>query len=129
MIKSTVVFPGFLINACVIANARETDSVSVNQLVIIANHTGPVISSYRTGKSISFPGPSHDGKWLMFTMSDYGNFSIPFLLPQRDPDFYDNSLRSFNVPELMKGKIKTNGRNMLNTIGSEAKNVTFELKD
>ncbi|MGA1976378.1 MAG: hypothetical protein ABSG89_00835 [Bacteroidales bacterium] len=156
-----------------------------------------IISSFRTGRSISFPRTSHDGRYLMFTMSDYGNFSIwhqeadlyllnlsdgtwkpmntvnsnrtesyhswssgshwfvfssrridglytrpyfawlddngeatkPFLLPQKDPDFYDNCLRSFNVPELITGKVKANGRNMLNSIGSGAKNVTFELKD
>lgn len=27
-------------------------------------------------KSISFPRPSYDGKYIMFTLSDYGNFSI-----------------------------------------------------
>jgi hypothetical protein len=26
--------------------------------------------------------------------------SRPFLLPQQDPHFYDNMLRSFNVPDL-----------------------------
>lgn len=30
----------------------------------------------REGKSISFPRVSPDGKYLLFTMSDYGNFSI-----------------------------------------------------
>jgi hypothetical protein len=28
------------------------------------------------GKSISFPRPSYDGRYLMYTQSDYGNFSI-----------------------------------------------------
>ena len=28
------------------------------------------------GKSISFARPSPDGKYIMFTLSDYGNFSI-----------------------------------------------------
>lgn len=28
------------------------------------------------GKSISFPRPSYDGRFLMYTLSDYGNFSI-----------------------------------------------------
>ncbi|MGZ2742971.1 cytochrome C biosynthesis protein, partial [Bacteroides fragilis] len=28
------------------------------------------------GKSVSFPRVSPDGKYLMFTLSDYGNFSI-----------------------------------------------------
>jgi hypothetical protein len=161
------------------------------------NQVDTLISSYKTGKSISFPRTSHDGKYLMFTMSDYGNFTIwhkeadlyllnlsdgtykkinavntdntesyhswssgshwfvfssrrtdglytrpyfawldengeatkPFMLPQEDPDFYDYCLRSFNVPELITGRVLANGRNMLKTIGSAAKNVTFELKD
>jgi len=156
-----------------------------------------LVSSYMTGKSVSFPRPSGNGKFLMFTMSDYGNFSIwhkeadlyllnlkdgtvkpiraansdntesyhswssgsnwfvfssrridglytrpyiawlnengdaskPFLLPQKDPDFYDNCLRSFNIPEFVTEKVKTNGRDILKTIGSIPKNVTFELKD
>jgi hypothetical protein len=50
------------------------------------------------------------------------------LLPQKDPDFCDFCLRSLNVPKLAKEKIKANGRKMSKTIGSEAKNVTFELK-
>jgi hypothetical protein len=161
------------------------------------NKVDTLISSYKTGKSISFPRASHDGKFLMFTMSDYGNFSIwhkeadlwlmnladgtirpltginsdntesyhswssgshwfvfssrridglhtrtyiawldengvpskPFILPQKDPGFYDSFMKSFNVPELVTKKVKTNGRNMLKTIGSAPKNVTFELKD
>ena len=156
-----------------------------------------LVSAYKTGKSISFPRTSYDGKYLMFTMSDYGNFSIwhkeadlwlmnlangtikpltgvnsdntesyhswssgshwfvfssrridglhtrpyiawldddgmttkPFILPQKDPDFYDDFMSSFNVPELVKDKVKSNGRNMLKAIGSVAKNVTFESKD
>lgn len=28
------------------------------------------------GKSISFPRPSYDGRYVMYTLSDYGNFSI-----------------------------------------------------
>ena len=35
-----------------------------------------VIPASGMGKSISFPRVSPDGRWLLFTMSDYGNFSI-----------------------------------------------------
>lgn len=35
-----------------------------------------VIAASESGKSMSFPRVSPDGKWLLFTMSDYGNFSI-----------------------------------------------------
>jgi hypothetical protein len=37
-----------------------------------------VLSSSTTGKSISFPKISPDGKFLMFTMSDYGYFTIHY---------------------------------------------------
>ena len=35
-----------------------------------------LINAAALGKSISFPRPSYDGRYLMFTLSDYGNFSI-----------------------------------------------------
>lgn len=131
-------------------------------------------SAFAQGKSVSFPRISPDGKWLIFTLSDYGNFSIwhkeadlyamdlsdgsfhrldisgneaesyhgwsaegnwlvfssrsddglytrpyfcwinketgintkPFVLPQKDPDFYNIFLKAFNVPELVSGKVQ-----------------------
>ena len=155
-----------------------------------------LVSSAVTGKSVSFPRVSPDGKYLVFTLSDYGNFSIwhreadlyqldlatgafhsissinsnetesyhswssnsrwlvfssrrtdglytrpfiaysdsdgnfakPFMVPQRDPDYYDESLRSFNVPEFVTGKVTRDGRAMIKSIGSTAKNVNFELE-
>lgn len=35
-----------------------------------------MIDAEKMKKSISFPRPSYDGKYIMFTLSDYGNFSI-----------------------------------------------------
>lgn len=125
------------------------------------------------GRSVKFPRISPDGRFLMYTVSDYGNFSIwhkdadlrlldlstnqtdsllqvnstnvesyhswsnnsrwfvfssrrddglytrpyicfldtkgiagkPFLLPQEDPNDYERSLFSFNIPELIHEKI------------------------
>jgi Tol biopolymer transport system component len=125
-------------------------------------------------KSVSFARPSYDGKYIMYTLSDYGNFSIwhkeadlwlldlqtgenrlltevnsedtesyhswssnsrwfvfssrridglytrpyiasidetgkvskPFLLPQKNPDYYLQSLYSFNIPEFVNGQVK-----------------------
>jgi len=156
-----------------------------------------LVSSFQTGESVSFPRISPDGKTLVFTLSNYGNFSIwhreadlyqldlssgnfhpidainsnesesyhswssnsrwmifssrridglytrpfityaeengsfskPFMVPQKDPDFYEEFLRSFNVPEFVKGKVRADGRSMLKAIGSKAKDVNFELKD
>lgn len=37
-----------------------------------------------------------------------GKAHKPFVLPQSSPDFYDMNLKSFNIPELSKGKIPFN---------------------
>lgn len=131
-------------------------------------------NAVKDGRSAKFPRVSPDGRYLMYTLSDYGNFSIwhkdadlqmvdlrtgtvdllqgvnssdvesyhswssnsrwfvfssrrnnglyscpylcyideqgvagkPFLLPQRSADFYDSVLFSFNIPELIKGKVE-----------------------
>ncbi len=146
------------------------------------------------GRSISFPRVSPDGKYLMYTLSDYGGFSIwhkdadlyminlstgnhyplkpansenvesyhswssnsrwvvfssrridglytrphlayindkgqaekPFLLPQKDVDFYHRFMYSYNIPEFIKGKVEDHRR----TFARKARNdkgidVTF----
>ena len=35
-----------------------------------------IVNAADNSKSVSFPRVSPDGKWLLFTLSDYGNFSI-----------------------------------------------------
>jgi hypothetical protein len=131
-----------------------------------------VLSSKTTGKSISFPKISPDGKFLMFCMSDYGYFTIhhpmtdlyllnletgvfkpmeinspqtdsyhcfsstgrwfvfsskrmdglftrpffsymdengkaskPFVLPQKNPEFYNTFIKNYNIPELITGAV------------------------
>ncbi len=40
------------------------------------NRVDTLVNAADRGKSISFPRPSYDGRYLMYTLSDYGNFSI-----------------------------------------------------
>ena len=35
-----------------------------------------LVNAREMNKSVSFPRPSYDGRYIMFTLSDYGNFSI-----------------------------------------------------
>jgi dipeptidyl aminopeptidase/acylaminoacyl peptidase len=161
------------------------------------NSIDTLVSAAGTGKSVSFPRISPDGRHLVFTLSDYGTFSIwhreadlylldlesgdyspitvinsaetesyhswssngswlvfssrrtdglytrlfisysdkngnfskPFMIPQKDPDYYEESLKSFNVPEFVTGKVHSDGRSMLKSIGSPAKSVNFEIKN
>lgn len=147
------------------------------------------------GKSVSFPRISPDGKYLMFTCSDYGNFSIwhpeselyllnmetneirnmeevnsndvesfhtwsstgewfvfsskrqdglwahpyitkfdsrkgtackPFVLPQKDPDFYLKFTKTFNLPELITTPVK-NGEELIRKTRNEKETVVKEI--
>ena len=143
-----------------------------------------VYNASEQDKSVSFPRVSPDGRYLMFTMSNYGNFSIwhpesdlcllnlstgemrvmdevnsndvesfhtwssdgkwfvfsskrldglwarphfayfdsttgkaskPFILPQKDPLFYDTYTKTYNLPELITSPV-TIGKNIVNTV-------------
>jgi len=54
------------------------------------NKVDTLVSAALTGKSVSFPRPSFDGKFLMFTLSNYGNFSIW----HREADLYLLTLKT-----------------------------------
>jgi hypothetical protein len=151
-----------------------------------------VISATPSNRSVSFPRISPDGKYLLFCMSDYGNFSIwhpesdlylknlesgevfkpdinspqsesfhnwssdgrwiifssrridglftrlyfsyfdttgkaykPFILPQKDPEFYDTFLKSYNVPEPVTTKIDLNPHNLSHIVDSDPDSVSF----
>jgi len=138
-----------------------------------------IITAKETGKSISFPRVSPDGKNLLFCMSDYGYFSIhfpssdlymldmrtkqyrkldinsdhsesfhswssnsrwfvfaskrkdslcsrlyfsyvdslgnvykSFLMPQKDPTFYDTYIMNYNIPELIDGPVTVSHWNL-----------------
>src|SRR3990172_3486380 len=132
-----------------------------------------VLAAAKTGKSISMPRISPDGRYLLFCMAKYGNMPVympdgdlflldlndneyravasdssqadtfhswssnsrwfvfsskrgdgicarpyiahideqgvvgkPFVVPQKDPAFYDTFLKTYNVPELITGPVK-----------------------
>lgn len=155
-----------------------------------------VVSSALTGLSVSFPRISPDGRYVLFCMSDYGNFTIwhadsdlylldletgeitkpdinsdqaesyhswssdgrwivfssrrkdglftrsymsffdpdgkahkPFLLPQRNPVFYDTFLKSYNVPELIRGKVDLNPRKIRKIALTEPAGSLFRLSE
>ena len=40
------------------------------------NKVDTLFNAVQMGKSLTWPRPSYDGKWMLFTLSDYGYFSI-----------------------------------------------------
>ena len=150
-----------------------------------------IISSSKTGLSVSFPRISPDGKYLMFCMSEYGNFSIwhkesdlylldlvsnkitkpdinsdqsesyhqwssngrwvifssrrdnglftrfyisyfdkegktrkPFILPQKEPDFYEGFMKSYNIPEFITSRVDIDPRDVLEITQEKSEDVT-----
>lgn len=73
----------------------------------------------------SYHSWSSNGKWLIFSSKRTDGRSTrpffayvnnpedcgkPFILPQQDPDKYENMLESYNIPELVKDRIKSGPR-------------------
>lgn len=42
----------------------------------IAHQVDTLINTHQTGKSVTWPRPSYDGRYLMYTQLDYGYFSV-----------------------------------------------------
>lgn len=153
-------------------NLLSIDFNPENQLV--GNKVDTLFNAEKEGRSAKFPRISPDGHYLLYTLSEYGNFSIwhkdadlkmydfvngkelpidavnsddtesyhswssnsrwfvfssrrddgsytrpyfayiddqgnvskPFVLPQKDPKMYDGFLLSYNIPELVNGKVE-----------------------
>lgn len=152
-----------------------------------------VVSAAAKRLSVSFPRVSPDGKYVLFCMSAYGNFSIwhpesdlylkniqtgeivkpdinssqadsyhtwsstgrwivfssrringlfthpffayfdstgiahkPFILPQKDPSYYDTFIKSYNVPELVTSEVRLNPRILSGMVYAKAVQATFE---
>ena len=79
-------------------------------------------------KSDTYHCWSHTGRWFVFIskrddgiygkpyfcyIDRQGKAHKPFVLPQKEPSFYDDCLKSFNIPELSRGPVP------FNTIGIE----------
>lgn len=76
---------------------------------------------------------SSNGRWIAFSskrrgglftrpffsyVDRNGKVSKPFILPQKDPFFYDSFLKTYSVPELITGPVKVNRRALARAVMS-----------
>lgn len=100
--------------------------------------TKPDINS---DQSESYHTWSSNGRWIVFsskrldgfgTLPYFAYFDVkgkahkPFILPQKNPEFYKTFLKSFNVPELVTSKVALNPRDFSAIVRSEPINASFE---
>lgn len=93
----------------------------------------PQSESYHTwssgGRWIVFSSRRIDGLFtrLYFSYFDTnGEAHKPFLLPQKDPEFYTTFLKSYNVPELIITEVELNPRKLMKAVHSEPIRATFK---
>ena len=78
------------------------------------------LAAVNSAKSDTYHSWSSNSRWFVFAskrddglygkpyfcyVDQHGKAHKPFCLPQKHPTFYDNNLKSFNAPELGKGKV------------------------
>jgi hypothetical protein len=92
-------------------------------------------------QSESWHSWSSNSRWIVFSSKrDYGVFTRsylsyvdesgkvykPLVVPQKDPEFYDSCLETFNTPEFVTGPIAVTGEQLVRIIRGSAK-VSVEM--
>ena len=82
------------------------------------------------GRWIVFSSKRPDGlmarPWISY-VDEHGRARRPFILPQKDPGFYESYIRVFNRPELTVGPIPLSQRRILKTLYDPDRQLKAEL--
>lgn len=90
----------------------------------------------------SYHSWSSNSRWIVFSsrridglytrpfiahIDENGIAGKAFVLPQKDTKYYDESMKSFNVPELVKGKVEASGYSIAQKVKSDpGTNIKFK---
>lgn len=84
------------------------------------------------GRWVIFSSRREDGGYTRFYIAHHngdGSFTKPFALPQRDPDFSEQFLRSYNIPEFMIEPVRISAHTFSRFIRkNDAQPVSFTQK-
>jgi hypothetical protein len=81
------------------------------------------------GRWIAFSSKRNDGLFTRTYLSyvdDDGKLHKPFVLPQRDPEYYDSLLETYSVPELITGRIKV-GKSLLGRAARNENSISVDV--
>ncbi len=87
--------------------------------LVNSNDTDSYHSWAQNSRWIVFSSRRYDGRYTKLYISylnGEGQFQKAFLLPQRDPGYYDEFFYSYNRPELITGAIEVNQRSWVQKI-------------
>jgi hypothetical protein len=113
-------------------------------LALVDLRTGAVSKpDVNSGRSDTFHSWSRNGRWFVFASKRLdgvcgrlffshvgadGRASKPFLMPQKDPRFYDTFLKTYNVPEMIAGPVRTRWQDLASAAndGRRLKNAVLD---
>ena len=115
------------------------------QLEMMNLHTGEIVrmDAANSDRSDTYHSWSSDSRWFVFAskrgdgkygkpyfchISGNGELTKPFVLPQSDPWHYENSLRSFNIPDLSAGSVDFDAE-MVGRMIKETKAEIFNINE
>jgi len=102
------------------------------------------MSTINSDRSESYHSWSSNGRWMVFGsrridgrytrpyicyFDTEGNAHTPFILPQKDPMFYDFSIKSYNIPEFITGKVTVSPKKFAKTAKGKTTSVKFKPND
>ena len=80
------------------------------------------------GKWVVFSSRREDGGYTRFYISCFdgkGHFSKPFILLQKEPGFYHEFFKSYNIPEFLVEPTAFSAHDILNAIKTQGRNAEF----
>ena len=107
------------------------------QMMDLQTGTIDTLAVVNSEKSDTYHSWSSNSRWFVFAskrddglygkpyfcyIDKNGKAHKPFCLPQEHPTFYDNNLKSFNAPELGKGKVPFDVNDVAKALQQEAVN-------
>ena len=108
-------------------------------LMDLQNHTTRCVTELNSPEVESYHTWSTNGKWVVFSSRRYdgnftrpffayfkpdGTFTKPFELPQQDPRYHQEFLRSYNVPEFLTGPVTVTPQQFAEAIRKDAVKAT-----
>jgi tricorn protease-like protein len=93
----------------------------------LADGTSRPMEEVNSPKTDSYHSWSSNSRWIVFSsrridglytrpfiayVNSEGKASKPFLLPQKDTDFYRRFMKSYNIPEFITGKVTVSSRKL-----------------
>jgi Tol biopolymer transport system component len=100
-------------------------------LTALSELNSPDVESYHSwssnGRWIIFSSRRDDGSYTRPYIAYFkeGKAFKPFILPQRDPDFYNELFQSYNIPEFMTEPVNVSRKELVDAVKKDAKQAVF----